>query len=92
MFTVIYEFKIKQGTDVQFNETWQKMTQIIRDNNVGSYGATLTKTADDTYQSHARWQSQEAWQNMKDFEEIGYGYVTEEFRGMVISAQVISLT
>ena len=91
MFTVVYEFKIKSGTDIAFHNTWQKMTQIIQDNNVGSYGATLTKIDDDTYQSHAKWESQDAWENIKDMDEMGYGYLTEQFREMIISASVLSL-
>ena len=91
MFTVVYEFKIKSGTDVAFHNTWQKMTQIIQDNHVGSYGATLIKIDDNTYQSHAKWESQEAWENIKDMDEMGYGYLTEQFREMIVSASVVSL-
>ena len=91
MFTIIYEFEIKPGTDVAFYNTWQKMTQIIQENNVGSYGGALHKMGDNIYQSHAQWESQNAWENMKDMDELGYGYLTEQFRSMIVSAGVIRL-
>lgn len=60
MFIVIYRWKLKDGRDSEFRESWRRATQAIyakRD----SLGSQLMHANDGTYYAVARWPSRDLW-------------------------------
>lgn len=61
MFTVIYEFLIKKGTDSEFRKAWIDHTEFVYAHR-GSLGSRLhTTDTDNTYVAYAQWPSRELW-------------------------------
>jgi heme-degrading monooxygenase HmoA len=62
MFAVIYEFKVKDGQEERFEESWAMLTDFIFEYE-GSLGSRLHKQSDGLYIAYAQWPSAETWQN-----------------------------
>lgn len=61
MFTVIYEFVIKKGFDIEFREAWIDHTEYVFAD-CGSLGSRLhTTNVDRTYVAYAQWPNRETW-------------------------------
>jgi len=62
MFTVIYEFKIKPGSEKAFEKSWRDLTNLIY-NYEGSLGSRLHKLNDEIYLAYAQWPDRVTWVN-----------------------------
>ena len=61
MFCVIYEFKVKDGSNLAFESAWADFTEAIY-RVCGSLGSRLHKTDDSqTYIAYAQWPSREVF-------------------------------
>jgi len=60
MFSVIYQFTIKENRQSEFIDAWKQLTQFIYEYE-GSLGSRLHKESDDSYIAYASENS--AWRN-----------------------------
>lgn len=60
MFVVIYQWKLKPGTEARFREAWRQATQAIYTDR-GSLGSQLMQSSDGTYYAVARWPKRDQW-------------------------------
>lgn len=66
MFIAVYEFKVKEGKDAEFQSAWAKVTDAIAKYR-GGLGSRLHMTEQDgIYVAYAQWPSKE-----KYFDESG---------------------
>lgn len=68
MFAVIYQFKVKEGKEAQFESSWRRMTELIKEYK-GGLGSRLHKTTDNEYVAYAQWPSREMWAAKVDMPE-----------------------
>lgn len=61
MFAVIYKFKVRQGQDKKFKESWKALTQLIYKHE-GSLGSRLHKSEGQLYIAYAQWPDKETWE------------------------------
>ncbi|WP_317896771.1 antibiotic biosynthesis monooxygenase family protein [Aurantibacillus circumpalustris] len=61
-FTVLYSFRIKEGKEEAFIDSWSEMTQLIYEYE-GSYGARLHKAYDNFYIAYAQWPNRKSWES-----------------------------
>ncbi len=54
MTILVYRWKIKQGKQKQFEESWSAVTKAIR-NQCGSYGSRLHLAPNGEYVAYAQW-------------------------------------
>ena len=59
-FAVIYKWKLKAGTEVDFIEAWEEVTIALRER--GSLGSRLHKSHDGYWIAYAQWPSEAARQ------------------------------
>ena len=74
-FAVVYQFEVIRGKEQEFQESWEKMTELIYMHE-GSLGSRLHKEKEQTYIAYAQWPSREKWENYgknmpKEAEAIG---------------------
>lgn len=70
MFCVVYEFKVKEGLNLQFESAWAGFTEAIYRVG-GSLGSRLHKTDDpQTYIAYAQWPSREVFS--REFSQESY--------------------
>ncbi len=62
MFVVIYQWKLKPGSDSEFREAWRQATQAIYSKR-GRLGSQLMQSNDGTYYAVARWPGRDQWVN-----------------------------
>ena len=62
MFVVIYQWKLKAGSDAEFREAWRQATQAIYEKR-GSLGSQLMQSKDGIYHAVAKWQERDQWVN-----------------------------
>ena len=62
MFIVIYQWKLKPGSDAEFRDAWRRATQAFYEKR-GSLGSQLMQSKDGTYHAVARWPEREQWIN-----------------------------
>ncbi|HEY9732849.1 MAG TPA: antibiotic biosynthesis monooxygenase [Drouetiella sp.] len=60
MFAVIYHFRVHEGCEQQFQESWCRLTEQIRDSH-GGLGSRLHQASDGRWIAYAQWPSREAW-------------------------------
>ena len=60
MFTVIYRWRVKPGSEDRFVAAWHALTKQIHRVRQ-SYGSRLHRESDGTYCAIALWPSEEAW-------------------------------
>jgi hypothetical protein len=68
MLCLIYEFKVKPGSEQVFREGWHAITALLCKSH-GSLGARLHQTTDGRWISYAQWPNRELW--LKGDELIG---------------------
>ena len=76
MFCVVYEFKVKQGANEDFEKSWAEFTKAIYRVR-GSLGSRLHKTKEpQTYIAYAQWPSREIF-----YQDVGKeSYKPEEWQ------------
>lgn len=62
MFAVLYTFKIKEGREVEFIQSWTSLTALIYQNE-GSYGSKLHRDSNGDFVAYALWPDKETWKN-----------------------------
>ena len=60
MFVVIYQWKLKPGSDAAFKKAWCQATQSIYEKR-GSLGSQLMQSNDGIYHAVARWPERDQW-------------------------------
>jgi len=61
MFTVIYQFNVKEGQSAPFIESWEKLTILIYQFE-GSLGSRLHQVKEHEFLAYAQWPDCETWQ------------------------------
>lgn len=59
MFTVLYRWRLHEGSEAAFVEAWSTVSRLLLDER-GSLGSRLHRAADGSYYSYAQWPSAEA--------------------------------
>lgn len=59
-FTVIYSFKVLDGREADFINSWTEMTKLIYEFE-GSYGSRLHKVNDGLFIAYAQWADKEIY-------------------------------
>ena len=54
MFAVVYRWRLRPGSEEQFQDGWERVTRAIR-SGCGSYGSRLHRADDGTWVAYARW-------------------------------------
>ncbi len=68
MYCVIYKFEVKSDALNKFVEAWHQVSlELI--SRMGSLGARLHKSQENTLIAYAQWPDQESWQNGHEFIE-----------------------
>ena len=62
MFSVLYLFKVKEGKEIEFVQSWKSLTQLIYQFE-GSFGSKLHKDTHGNYIAYAAWPNKETWEN-----------------------------
>ena len=60
-FTVIYTFRLHEGTSAAFIHAWSEMTKLIYQYE-GSYGSRLHRATDTLFIGYAQWPNREVWE------------------------------
>jgi heme-degrading monooxygenase HmoA len=61
MFVALYRWRIRDGFEQQFIDSWSEITAYYRDN-AGSWGSRLHRGNDGLFYGYAQWPSDEARQ------------------------------
>lgn len=61
MFAVIYNFRVREGHEQQFQESWCTRTEEIKVT-YGGLGSRLHQASDGRWIAYAQWPSREAWE------------------------------
>jgi len=62
MFSIIYQFYVKEGFEDTFIEGWKGLTQLIYEHE-GSFGSRLHVSDKGEYIAYAQWPSEEIFNN-----------------------------
>jgi heme-degrading monooxygenase HmoA len=60
MYAIIYTFKVKDGMEKTFIQSWKTLTQLIYKYE-GSLGSRLHKSEDSIYVAYAQWPNKETF-------------------------------
>lgn len=64
-FSVLYSFYLNDGKEIEFIDTWTKLTKLIYKHE-GSYGSRLHKVNDQLYIGYAQWPNKSVWEQSGD--------------------------
>lgn len=67
MFTVIYQWKVKTGSEEKFKQAWSEVTDEIK-NHHGGLGSRLHQRKDGDFVAYAQWPDEETWAKPKEFD------------------------
>jgi heme-degrading monooxygenase HmoA len=62
MFCAVYSFKVLEGKEQDFIESWKELTELIYKYE-GSLGSRLHQSTANEYIAYAQWKSREDWKN-----------------------------
>ncbi|QQS41210.1 MAG: antibiotic biosynthesis monooxygenase [Acidobacteriota bacterium] len=68
-FTVLYRWRLREGSERKFVDAWTEVTEYHLANS-GSFGSRLHKGNDGTWYAYAQWPSQEARQRAFSGDEL----------------------
>lgn len=89
MFIAVYEFEIKEGTEVSFRNAWLDVTKAIY-KNCGSYGSRLhTSDKPNILVGYAQWPSREHWEKINDLTDEGYQRARNEMRRCLVQSKTV---
>jgi len=93
MFTVVYEFVIKEGSDDKFRDAWVKHTEYVYLTR-GSLGSRLHTTGvAHTYVAYAQWPERKHWAETTEvFRELQPNTLLEMKKHLVESSVLRELT
>ncbi len=69
MFAVLYEFKLKPGTEPAFREAWGTATRAIRAR-YGTSGSRLHRTDDGALVAYAVWPDRATWETAQSLPSV----------------------
>ncbi|WP_319590493.1 antibiotic biosynthesis monooxygenase [uncultured Draconibacterium sp.] len=61
MFSVIYSFQVKKGSEKLFEADWKELTKMFRDF-AGGLGSRLHLAEENSYIAYAQWPNKKAWE------------------------------
>lgn len=86
MYTILYEFIVKQGKEKEFIESWKSVTQLYIQHGNG-LGSRLHLVGDQTYIAYAQWPNSDTRENATlPFEKEAIG---EQMRATCNSIKVV---
>ena len=59
-FAVLYRWRLKEGMQAQFQQSWEQVTELLRDQR-GGLGSRLHRCDDGIWYAYAQWSDEEAW-------------------------------
>lgn len=65
MFSVLYSFKVKEGREEDFIQSWKSLTELIY-RYEGSFGSKLHKDQNGNFIAYAMWPDRETWKGSGD--------------------------
>ena len=60
MHAIYFKWKVVSGREHEFEQFWQELTELIRDER-GGLGSRLHRCTDGQYFAYAQWPSELAW-------------------------------
>ena len=60
-FAVIYQWRLKEGCEVQFRKAWDELTRLLADKR-GARGSRLHRTDYGTLVAYAQWPDRATWE------------------------------
>jgi len=98
MIRVLYRFKVKEGQEKAFEQSWQEITQVIRGKSGGTHGSVLLRGTEDPqlYCGLARWDTLDAWHAMRqsdvpNLEETEHMMALAELLSMEITEEIANI-
>jgi quinol monooxygenase YgiN len=89
MFIAVYEFKIKDGTEHEFRESWLEVTKAIY-KNCGSFGSRLHTTEHpNILVGYAQWPSREQWEKDHQLTDQLYLVSREKMRNCLVDSKTV---
>ena len=64
-FAVIYQWRIRNGTEEQFQQAWAMITELFIAER-GALGSRLHQVDDGTWVAYAQWPTRQAWERSRD--------------------------
>lgn len=62
MFSVIYQFDVREGKDLEFIASWKELTKFVFTYE-GSLGSRLHKEDENKYIAYAQWPERSKWEH-----------------------------
>lgn len=87
-FAVIYQFKVIQGKEEQFQTNWKRMTELIYEFE-NSFGSRLHIEKNGSYIAYAVWPDKATWENAGHNLPIEAEQVRHEMRGSCSDVQTL---
>ena len=89
MFSAVYEFEIKEGTEASFRTAWLEVTKVIY-KNCGSFGSRLhTSDKPNILVGYAQWPSREQWEKINDITDEAYQSARNEMRNCLVQSKTV---
>ena len=79
MFSVIYTFDVKPGSENDFVEAWSALTELFKEY-AGSGGSRLHKSAAGNYVAYAQWPDRQTWEQAAEKLPLEAGPIREKMR------------
>ena len=79
MFSVIYTFDVKPGSENDFVEAWSALTELFKEH-AGSGGSRLHKAAAGNYVAYAQWPDRQTWEQAPEKLPVEAGPIRENMR------------
>ncbi len=84
MFSVIYTFEVKPGSENDFVKAWSALTQLFKEH-AGSGGSRLHKAATGNYVAYAQWPDRQTWEQAAEKLPVEAGSIREKIRESCLS-------
>ena len=84
MFSVIYTFEVKPGSENDFVKAWSALTQLFKEH-AGSGGSRLHKAATGNYVAYAQWPDRQTWEQAVEKLPVEAGSIREKIRESCLS-------
>lgn len=89
MFIVVYEFEIKDGSEITFREAWREVTKGIYQC-CGSFGSRLhVSDKPNILVGYAQWPSREQWEKNNELTDKYYQQARERMRACLIQSRTV---
>ena len=84
MFSVIYTFEVKPGSENDFVKAWSALTQLFKEH-AGSGGSRLHKAATGNYVAYPQWPDRQTLEQAAEKLPVEAGSIREKIRESCLS-------